>query len=420
MRRAGHNNCASLGGVEMSDRMRNRCRLSGACGVVAVVGMFVLGSGQASASPPVNNDYNTCNEITVNGTTQPPAPAGTDNVVVTSPNTATIIASLREQASPGNPGNCNTTAIGTDFIDPTIPTNGVQWNFDSVANVPVTCSATLNNPGFVFVPNTNFTDVDGSSPPNSLPNPYTVDNSGNVTRHFITSNFVNSTIGFRSWQPLSSSSQTTGTPPNQTTTNNRYPTSHSPCIDVQITGTVSNNPCNGVSQSSGAVMVLTGASGSGVVSSDSSGPWSYTFAICAFQDITLQSAQGGTSAWTSFKLATAVTYNASNSLLNGPLTCSTRKQTGSNNKLGGQNVVELCEWGTLTKNGKSYAGGTNIPNGGYALINVTVDGTVPNSAFGAMLNISGGWSALYYTGLNVITGTAIQTSHTTQAYVQVQ
>ena len=396
--------------------MRNRkyglrlC-LSGVVGAIAVFGMVFLGTGQAAAASP-----NTCNTLTIGAvsTTGAPNPGlGDQGVDSTSANAASPQAMTGTLNTPSSGNNC---AVSTTLNTVTDGTNeGFDWALlsttDTLGNpvlVPTACVAGTQD----FLPTPEGTYV---------PPTYMTGNSGVTTNSALTLNF--DTAGFSAAYPLTSVVGFRAAH----TADGTYGRSFSPCINVNFTTAPPNNgPCATTGPAGVATtMNLITVNGNGQPPVGSSGPWTYVFAICAYQDITLQSAQGGTSAWTNFSSISGVAHDATGAVIGGtvlatgsPSTggtayCSQRKATG------GGNSIELCEWTNHTGKGNSWIGGVNVPTGGYALVTVTVNGTVPHNSPGTLLNISGNWSALYYLGLNQTTGAINKTNYTELALVEV-
>jgi hypothetical protein len=396
----------------MSGKSKSHTRY-GIAAAIALTGVIAFSAAPAAADSP-----NTCNTITIgslSATGSPNPGVGDQGVDVTSVNASNPQSMTGTLNTPSMGNHCSSSTTVNTVADGT--NEGFEWAVQSTTDtsgntvlVPTACVQGVQS----FLPHPDGTYVDGTYMPDGNFGPTT---GSQFTSSFDTAGFVGAfqttaVVGFRSAHLADGS----------------YGRSFSPCINVNFT---TNPPPTGpcATTGTGVTMNLISVNGIGTPPVGSSGPWTYVFAICAYQDITLQSAQGGTSAWTTFDnqdpgAISGVAYDASGTLIPGTVptsgsptnagtaNCQQRKPTG------GGNSIELCEWTNIMGKGNSWIGGVNVPNRGYALVTVTVNGTVKGSS-GTLLNISGNWSALYYAGLNQSTGAIIKTNYTELALVQV-
>jgi hypothetical protein len=323
----------------------------------------------------------TCTDFTVNNSSL--------NQDVTQGDTAAMLGTLR--AASGSTCGDAISPTPSASIEPTV---GFQISVVPGSN-PVAYGTCSTGGGFGGQSD-NGTWVDPSWFTEALaPNPDVIDNNGEVLRHLMTSGFaVGSTYGFRAHHDAQSFG------PNSDKTN--YDKSSSPCIDVHIVSG-GTTPCGTYV---GALPIVDQASGDGTPPPGTTGPWSFRITIWACnEDIVLQSAQGGSSGWTTFD--SIVTTPPAK-----PPGCVTVKQPGASST-----VVENCIW--AIQQGKKLVGGLLLTAGNYATIQVTehANSPIPASApSGQTRCLNGPWSALYTDASH---STSVKSPYTDRAAVVV-
>lgn len=148
--------------------------------------------------------------------------------------------------------------------------------------------------------------------------------------------------------------------PNQNTGGNNLQKSKSACMDLVINSTPPGPGCT-----PGATIAATFASGDGTPPPGSSGQWTFRITVTACGPLTGVTAQGGANGWAGVTGYTPDTGSA-----------AVRKETK-------KNTILLWNIGNMT-------------DGQTANLDVTVSGTIPNTAPDCQLRyLSGPWSALY-------------------------
>jgi hypothetical protein len=330
--------------------------------------MFVLASGQANAQT-----VDLCNTLTIGSLTGSNVGPGNDpttvtgDVPVTAPDPVAMAGTLTNtitSTTPPHPVTCGPTAN-------TGANQAFEWATD-VNGAATTCALGTFSPNGFFVPDTDF--LEGTNVGS------VTDSNGTLTRNFLTDNFGGQIIGFRAAHSNDAgANDSTGSLGHSTS-------SFSPCIDVNITAAASNSPCDTVANN-GALIVLTQVGGPGNGTVGQSADWHYGFTIYACQAITLQSAQGGTSGWTTYDTGSATA---------SPTNCSWTASTNKTNKNGATTVL-LCEWGTLSKK-SSYTSGISLTAGQTVNITLSETGAPPAGSSGTQLPLNGDWSALFCLG----------------------
>lgn len=170
----------------------------------------------------------------------------------------------------------------------------------------------------------------------------TTDSNGQVSTDFVTAGLGGSSICFRTQNPAAGGSH-------------GIDQGFSPAMDLAILIESACTP--------GATIAATLAAGDGMPAPGESGPWTFRMTVTACGALTGVTAQGGANGWAP---VTATT---------GEGTIATRKETK-------KNTILLWTIGDMT-------------NGQVANLDVTVDGTVPNSAPDCQVRyLSGPWSAI--------------------------